>query len=376
MGIRGLNSFLKKHCPSVYRTSNLADYGGKRIAIDTMLFLYKYKASGGDRWLHSFASLVHNFRRAKITPVFVFDGKPPDLKSERLEERRRQRMLVEQRATRLRNALEECRVTRIINDVLREYLNTGRGTKRVRILTPTDTTERAPGHDDDDAPRMLTDVDIQLIEGELDRLERQSVYVSGHDIEMARKFLHLAGEIYLNAPSEAETLCCQLACHQMVDAVLSNDSDVLVYGTPICLSNLMRDGSVTEIHAPDVWRELDMRREQFLDMAILFGTDYNRNIPRIGPERASALITTHGSLEEIARHTTLDTDVLRYDDVRELFDIPFRQPQVEFRRYIVDVDALSAYMVTHQCGKDVIALFCGGIGDKPVKRLLNIPKRS
>jgi len=48
------------------------------------------------------------------------------------------------------------------------------------------------------------------------------------------------------------------------------------------------------------------------------GTDYNKNIYKIGPEKAYALIKQHGSIDEIAKNTTLDVSVLNHARSREL----------------------------------------------------------
>ena len=49
------------------------------------------------------------------------------------------------------------------------------------------------------------------------------------------------------------------------------------------------------------------------------GTDYNLNIPKIGPESAYKLLTEHKSLENIEKNTKYNTDILNYRRGRELF---------------------------------------------------------
>ena len=49
------------------------------------------------------------------------------------------------------------------------------------------------------------------------------------------------------------------------------------------------------------------------------GTDYNKNIPKIGPQTAFKLIRSHSCLESIQTNTKLNTDILNYKKTRTLF---------------------------------------------------------
>ena len=58
MGIKNLNVFLRKNCPEVYEEIHISEYAYKKVAIDTSLFLCKYKAIYGEKWLVAFINLV------------------------------------------------------------------------------------------------------------------------------------------------------------------------------------------------------------------------------------------------------------------------------------------------------------------------------
>jgi 5'-3' exonuclease len=68
---------------------------------------------------------------------------------------------------------------------------------------------------------------------------------------------------------------------------------------------------------------LQMSYAQFRDFCIMCGTDYNHNIPKIGPDRAYRLIREYETIENLENHVC--TDILKYKDVRRLFanDIKF-----------------------------------------------------
>ena len=104
----------------------------------------------------------------------------------------------------------------------------------------------------------------------------------------------------------------------MVDAVLSEDTDILAYECPIFLSKLnISDETVVSIKYNDCINELELTSDQFLDLCIMCGTDYNKNIPRIGSKKAFKLIKQYGSIEGLPKE--IDTDILKYERVRQLF---------------------------------------------------------
>ena len=64
---------------------------------------------------------------------------------------------------------------------------------------------------------------------------------------------------------------------------------------------------------------LKLNSDEFLDLCIMCGCDYNKNIYRVGPEKAYKYIQKYSSIEEIASNTTLDVSILNHIRGRELF---------------------------------------------------------
>jgi len=58
MGIKSLHKFLRNKCPEIYKTIHLSELAYKKVAVDVSLFMFKYKAISGDKWLHSFINLM------------------------------------------------------------------------------------------------------------------------------------------------------------------------------------------------------------------------------------------------------------------------------------------------------------------------------
>ena len=67
MGIKGLNDIIKKYCPNILKNEiKLSEYTYKKIAIDTTLYMFKYKAILGDKWLNGFLNLIICLRKNNI----------------------------------------------------------------------------------------------------------------------------------------------------------------------------------------------------------------------------------------------------------------------------------------------------------------------
>jgi len=93
MGVPELIKILKTHYPHVIETP--VTLAGKTVAIDISIYIYKW-ASVGQKFagasqvnhLQALANFAYAWLVSDITPIFVFDGKPPDLKSDTIESRK------------------------------------------------------------------------------------------------------------------------------------------------------------------------------------------------------------------------------------------------------------------------------------------------
>jgi hypothetical protein len=84
MGIKNLHYFLKKNCPTVYKKIPISKYAFKKIAIDTSIYVCRFKNSFGQRYIDYFFRLISILRYNEINPVFIYDSKsPPEKKNEK-----------------------------------------------------------------------------------------------------------------------------------------------------------------------------------------------------------------------------------------------------------------------------------------------------
>ncbi|RKO96486.1 PIN domain-like protein, partial [Caulochytrium protostelioides] len=203
-----------------------------------------------------------------IKPIYVFDGKPPQMKSGELAKRGARRAAAE---VSLKEAQEAG-----------EQENIDKYTRRLVRVTKEHNTE-------------------------------------------VQQLLTLMGIPFVVAPAEAEAQCAALAAAGKVYGAASEDMDTLTFGTPTLLRHMTysenRKKPINEVSYEQVLEGLEMTKETFVDLCILLGCDYCESIRGIGPHRALALLREHQSIENIL--ASLDPDK---------FTVPEDWPYAEARR--------------------------------------------
>jgi flap endonuclease-1 len=104
----------------------------------------------------------------------------------------------------------------------------------------------------------------------------------------------------------------------------------LLFGAPRLLRNLTlagrrkmpgrneyRDVKMEIIDAEMALKELEISKEQLIDMCIMMGTDYNEGVSGIGPKRALKLIKEHGDF--VRAMASIEKVFPEYERVRALF---------------------------------------------------------
>ena len=312
MGVNGLHDVLKKYAPDIYKTKKLKEYAYKKVAIDTTLYLYKYKAILGEKWLNGFLNLIACLRKNDIHAIFIEDGKPPQEKSNERKKRSEQKEKLEQKIYEVEEAINLYHRTGEVNPILFDV-----STK-----------------DDSKVKKLLGDVQIKRVnifscEAYLKKLKLQNVKITKEDFKTIQSLFEILDVPFYKPEMEAETFCCWLCKNGIVDAVLSEDTDVLAYGTPIFLTKInTNDESVVEIDFQELISILKITEESFRDLCILCGNDYNDNMKGIGPDKGYKLIQGYQNIESIEQikgkegENKFDTSVLKYHRTRELFTVP------------------------------------------------------
>lgn len=197
MGIKDLMTLIKNKAPeSIEPLTSLEQCIGKRIAVDASMCLYQFliqvragKEAGhlinadGQVTSHLTGLLyrVICWEKCGLLPVFVFDGKAPEMKRRELEKRNK-----------IRHEAEEA---------LKQAKESG------------------------------NEIEIAKYAGRTTRVTQENT-------KEAIDLLRLMGVPVVQAPGEAEAQCAWMCREGLVDLVASEDMDTLTFGTPKLIRGL------------------------------------------------------------------------------------------------------------------------------------------
>lgn len=250
MGIKRLNNFLEK-CDALQYYDNINDYikksktGGFQqfstrnekyvVGIDFLLYAYKYKYSCKNI-LIGFINQILNFLNNKIIPVYVIDGLAPEEKINTIN---------------YRNNKKERNKTRI-SDIENEISNSNNFTEK----------------------KELND--------KLLKLKKSNINISSNEIKLFIELLDILNIKYMRADGEADVLLVKLFKENIINACLSEDMDLLVFGCKDMIK--FKSSKIINYNLDIILEKLDLSHEQFVELSILFGCDYLKPMIKERPE--------------------------------------------------------------------------------------------
>jgi len=129
---------------------------------------------------------------------------------------------------------------------------------------------------------------------------------------------------YVVAPYEADAQLVYLEQKGIIDGILSEDSDLLVFGAKRLLTKLTQYGELVEYERKDlaICKEISFAGwtdTMFRQMAILSGCDYLPNIAKLGLKTAHAYIRKYKEVEKIIKMVLFEGKLVVPDQYLELF---------------------------------------------------------
>jgi len=265
----------------------LKDFRSRKIAVDAYNTIYQFLSiirqpdgtplmDSRGRVTSHLSGLIYrtsNLLKEGMSPVFIFDGTPPDLK----------RRTVESRAEAREIAKKEWEEALAAGDLEKAF------SKATRAAT----------------------------------LEKDMVAQS-------KELVSKLGLPYVQAPGEGEAQASHMSSRGDVWATASQDFDSLLFGSPRLIRNLTITGKrrlpskqifidvyPEEIDLKTALSSLEIERKQLIDLSLLVGTDYNPGIKGIGPRKALSLIRRHGNLETVMEKGSYEID--NAEEIRQIF---------------------------------------------------------
>lgn len=297
-------------------------YQGEVCAVDAHNWIYKYMSVqtrylDEERYTTTEGTEVPNLigilkglptlLDAGITPVFVFDGQPSDLKADEIAERRQAR---EKAETKLKQAREDGDV-----EAIRKY--------------KTQTNR-------------LTDAIL----------------------DSSKVLLDLLGVPHVLADGAGEGYAARLAAdsNTPISSVLSSDYDSILFGAPETVRSFSGKGPAEGVDLRETIRTHDIDQTDLINIAICIGTDYNDGIHGIGPTRALNRVTDGQGIADIITDVTTDLSVAEAEEIQDVFLSPPDGEQIDeytvsdpkldkAKEYLVDVWQIDHRTVDQQLNR-------------------------
>lgn len=285
MGIRGLNTLIKKMSPDSVVQKNISNYKNSIVAIDCSILIYKFRYASKNENSHILGILnrVKFYIMNDILPVFIFDGVPPDAKKNTIIKRQ--------------NAKHKLYVRL---DELKE-------------IVPDNEEE------------------LLKINQEIEKINSQIINVKKHHIEECKSLLNYCGIPYLDAPQDAEKYCAFLQRNKFIDYTVTDDTDSLTFGCKSVLrTSIVKE--IIEVNLEKILTDFKMTQDMFIDFCILSGCDYCKTIDKIGPVTAYNIIIKYQTLENYFKTVThLDIDENDFFEARQIFsNFDYELPDNDF----------------------------------------------
>ena len=258
MGIRGLNTFIKKVSPESIVTNKISKYAGKIFGIDASILLYKYRHISNidqtcvNSHVVGFLNRIKYYQNNNITPVFIFDGLPPEQKKITLKKRQ---------------------------SIKRKIY------EKIEILQ------------DIDAGSEQEQLEINK---EISNLSKQIINVTKSHIDYVKKLLDLLAINYYDAPDEAEKYCVFLQKNNIIDYIVTDDTDVFTFGGINVLKSSIKN-DIIETNIEQFIEKIEYSKEKFIDFCILSGCDYLPYVQSLAINTVYSLFKKYNTIEDIIK---------------------------------------------------------------------------
>mgnify|MGYP006124588345 CR=1 FL=1 len=282
MGIKSLTYLIKQKSPDSIQSVDLNHFKNKTLAIDTSIFLYQslmnvrnngeYLRNKDGKIVSHIVGLFNktiNYLSHGITPIYIFDGKPPQEKYDCIQERNKK----------------------------------AKDSKK-KMNETKDETEKL-------------------------KLEKSTIRIKKEYIEDLKQLFNLMGVSYIHPDGEAEAFAGELCRIGYVDGVITEDMDTFSYGCHYvirkCIDKKEKKDMLSVFNLSKILSDFNMNQKEFNDMCILCGCDYCSTIPKVGPIRAFQHIQKYKSIENLIESNKIknipDDFLQKYKSARKCFEI-------------------------------------------------------
>lgn len=302
MGVDGLYKFINKKFPEIFSIISINDIKGQPCIIDGMQHIYNqliYMRSKNKEVLtstgknvshiHGLINSITYYLKNGIIPIMIFDGKSPDIKRKKIEERR---STLKENLKKLK-CLEKEKI--VLADLISKLENVPKTIEEL-FDENTDSGENIDNTDDIDNLIFGTPPDLSSLEDNINKMNniqeeykkiyKKSIILKDYYVGDWIMILELLGLPIIKAKGEADPLCAHISKNSScIYGIISDDSDMLVFGAPLIMRKYynqkysiikLKDllSKITNLINKELGKNICFTQENLIEFSILLGTDY------------------------------------------------------------------------------------------------------
>jgi 5'-3' exonuclease len=190
-----------------------------------------YKFMANEKLLENMQKMLDVFSKNRITPVFIFDGKPPEEKRDLLKRRQMAKYMAEKKYNEL------------------------------KAITEGDE---------------MTEDQKETAMKEMQTLKQKFIRIREADIANVKELFRQTSTVFYEAKGEADKMCADMVRDDKAWACISDDMDMFVYGCNRVFRNVNIYNSTMFVYdTKQILYDLMWTQKEMRDILILSGTDYS-----------------------------------------------------------------------------------------------------
>lgn len=303
MGVDGLYKFINRNFPEIFNSISITDIKGKSCIIDGMQHIYSqliYMRSKEKEivtlegknisHIHGLINSLTYYLKNEIIPIFIFDGKTPEIKRKKIEERKKN---LKENLIKLKDLQnqKDC-----LNDNLNNYFSLYTNDINFNNLDINNLDINNLDNNDNEFIFGTPPIDtinleeeilkMNNIQEEYKKIYKKSIVMKDYFVKDWIQILELLGLPVIKAIGEADPLCAYLLKkNQYIYGIISDDSDMLVFGSPrLMRKSINQQFTIIELDkilnkiqlmlSKEFSENITFDQDNLIDFSILLGTDY------------------------------------------------------------------------------------------------------
>jgi 5'-3' exonuclease len=313
MGVDGLHKFINKNCPDAVKNVNISELRGKSCVIDGMQHGYSQliymrirnkevitKDDKNISHIHGLINSLKYYLKYEIIPIFVFDGKSPEIKKKKIEERKkilRENLDKMDELKKIKESIKRLIDNNDIDNITNNSVDRfNKSTDFMNTLiygTPPTESYLNKYSKNTDGDYIINEINdknnankLIEIEDEYRKIYKKSILFKDYFIIDWIEILKYLGLPVIKAEGEADPLCSYiLKYNPNVYGIISDDSDMLVFGSPLLMRKAKNQNfsviqldilieSINKLLNNILNKDVQFTFDDFVNFSILLGTDY------------------------------------------------------------------------------------------------------